>query len=135
MLDAGKPVHHLLMVDIFLRQHEYDAAIRQSDVLLRRSGHNDEALWRKARALRLGGDVDAALQLLNADGEHGAAFLYEKGLALEQLDRLGEAESVFRDATESDPAMAVAWHALGVLQLKQADTVSAARSLSRASRL
>ncbi|MCH8221734.1 MAG: tetratricopeptide repeat protein [Proteobacteria bacterium] len=64
VLDAGKPGHHLLLVDIFLRQREYDAAIRQSDVLLRRSGHNDEALWRKARALRLGGDVDAALQLL-----------------------------------------------------------------------
>lgn len=135
VLDAGKPGHHLLLVDIFLRQREYDAAIRQSDVLLRRSGHNDEALWRKARALRLGGDVDAALQLLNADGEHGAPFLYEKGLALEQLDRLGEAESVFRDAAESDPAMAVAWHALGVIQLKQGDTVSAARSLSRASKL
>ena len=135
VLDAGKPGHHLLLVDIFLRQHEYDAAIRQSDVLLRRSGHNDEALWRKARALRLGGDVDAALQLLSADGKHGAPFLYEKGLTLEQLDRLGEAESVFRDAAESDPAMAAAWHALGVIQLKQGDTVSAARSLSRASKL
>ena len=135
MLDASKPGHHLLLVDIFLRQREYDAAIRQSDVLLQRAGHSDEALWRKARALRLGGDVDAASQLLRVDGKHGAPFLYEKGLTLEQLDRLGEAESAFRDATESDPAMAVAWHALGVIQLKQGDTVSAARSLSRASKL
>lgn len=135
VLDASKPGHHLLLVDICLRQREYDAAIRQSDVLLRRAGYNDEALWRKARALRLGGDVDAALQLLGADGKHGAPFLYEKGLALEQLDRLEEAESVFRDATESDPAMAVAWHALGVIQLKQGDSISAAQSLSRASKL
>lgn len=134
-LDASKPGHHLLLVDVLLRQHEYADAIRQSDVLLRLAGHDDEAVWRKARASRLGGDVDAAMQLLQVDGKHGAPFMYEKGLTLEQLDRLGEAEEVFRDATESDPAMAVAWHALGVIQLKQGDAISAARSLSRASKL
>ncbi len=134
-LDASKPGHHLLLVDVLLRQREYAEAILQSNVLLRLDGHNDEALWRKARASRLGGDVDAAMRMLQIDGKHGAPFLYEKGLTLEQLDRLGEAEKVFRDATESDPAMAVAWHALGVIQLKAGDAISAARSLSRASKL
>ncbi|MCH8896059.1 MAG: sulfotransferase [Proteobacteria bacterium] len=134
-LDASKPGHHLLLVDVLLMQSEYAEAIRRSDVLLRLAGPDDEAVWRKARALRLGGDVDAAMQLLQVDGKQGPPFLYEKGLTLEQLDRLGEAEAVFRDATESDPAMAVAWHALGVIQLKQGDAKSAAPSLSRASKL
>ena len=134
-LDASKASHHLLLMDVLLRQREYAAAIRQSNVLLRLAGASDEALWRKARASRLGGDVDAAMQLLHDDGKHAAPFLYEKGLTLEQLDRLGEAEKVFRDATEADPAMAVAWHALGVTQLKQGDAISAAQSLSRASKL
>ena len=134
-LDASKPGHHLVLVDVLLRQLEYDEAIRRTDVLLRLAGDNDEALWRKARALRLKGDVDAALQLLHNDGEHGAPFLYEKGLALEQVDRLTEAEIAFRDATQSDPEMAVAWHALGVIQLKQGNAISAGQSLSRASKL
>ena len=134
-LDASKPGHHLLLVDILLRQLEYDEAIRQSNVLLQLAGKNDEALWRKARALRLGGDIDAALQLLNDNGKYGAPFLYEKGLALEQVDRLAEAESAFRNAVDADPAMAAAWHALGVIQLKQGDAISAAQSLSRASKL
>ena len=134
-LDANKPGHHLLLVDVLLRQREYDEAIRQCDRLLRLADLNDEALWRKARALRLRGDLDAAMQLLSGDGSHDAPFLYEKGLALEQLDCLDQAENVFRDAVDAKPTMTVAWRALGVIQLKQGNALLARESLSRASKL
>ncbi len=134
-LDANKPGHHLLLVDVLLRQREYDKAIGQCDRLLRLADHNDEALWRKARALRLAGDVDAAIQVLHGDGTHAASFLYEKGLALEQLDRLDQAEDALQNAVGAESEMAVAWHALGVVQLKRGNARVAGESLSRASKL
>ncbi|MCZ6559823.1 MAG: tetratricopeptide repeat protein, partial [Gammaproteobacteria bacterium] len=134
-LDASKPGHHLLLVDVLLRQQEYAIAVEQCDRLLRLDDHNDEALWRKARALRLAGDLDAAMQVLQDDGTHAAPFLYEKGLALEQLDRLDQAENALQNAVDAEPEMALAWHALGVVQLKQGNALSAGESLSRASKL
>ena len=106
-----------LLIGLMLRGERNDTAMVQIEKGLRHEPGNAKFNLIKARLLAQSGDVEGALQVLNAasgDGEGAVQRLQMSGALYQQLARYEHAEASYRALLELTPASAAAWAGLGL---------------------
>ena len=106
-----------LLLGLILRGERYDAAMLQLERGLKHEPGNTKFILIKARLLAQSGDVQGAIQALEATTGEGAGAvqrLQMLGALYQQLARYEQAEASYRALLELSPASAEAWAGLGL---------------------
>jgi Flp pilus assembly protein TadD len=134
-LDPTNPRCHLALAMAYEQMGQYDLAIQVFQHALARKVETDKIYSRLGiDYLHLGQHEKGAAALAEASRLNPADLhtLRNLGMAYLQLDRLDDAERVFRAITAQDAAYAAAHNGLGVAAARRGDAAAARRAFEKA---
>jgi Flp pilus assembly protein TadD len=134
-LDPTNPRCHLALAMAYEQMGQYDRAIQVFQHALARKVETDKIYSRLGiDYLHLGQHEKGAAALAEASRLNPADLhtLRNLGMAYLQLDRLDDAERVFRAITAQDAAYAAAHNGLGVAAARRGDAAAARRAFEEA---
>ncbi len=118
-----------------LENKRFDEAISQCNILLEKGIKHPQLLLFLALAHGRKGDMDTSNlwfgRLQSLIGDHPEVH-YNRGLVLQENERLSEAAAAYRRCVTQQPDHAPAWNNLGLVEEKRGHTETAIEALNRA---